>query len=53
MSDAQPVDGEDADALQRPRFRGCVFCYSGEWAVYAGRKAYRRLSADRTDNRTA
>ena len=44
MSDSRPVDGEDdTDALQRPRFHGCVFCYSGEWAVYAGRKLYRRL----------
>jgi len=40
MSDAQPVDSEDdVDATQRPRFRGCVFCQSSEWAVYAGRKA--------------
>jgi hypothetical protein len=44
MSDAQPADSEDdVDAIQRPRFRGCVFCYSAEWAVYVGKKAYRGL----------
>ncbi len=28
----------------RPEFRGCVICYSAEWAVYAGKKAYRTVS---------
>jgi len=24
---------------QRPEFRGCVFCYAGEWAYYGAKKA--------------
>lgn len=23
----------------RPKFRGCVFCYAGEWAYYGAKKA--------------
>lgn len=32
---------DDAD---RPTFRGCVFCYSAEWAYYGAKKAASRLS---------
>lgn len=28
-----------SDDPQRPRFKGCVFCYSGELVVYAAKKA--------------
>ena len=46
MSDTQPADSEqDLDAAQRPQFRGCVFCYSAAWAVYAGKTAFRKVSA--------
>jgi hypothetical protein len=29
----------DADDLTRPRFRGCVFCYTAEMVAYGVRKA--------------
>jgi hypothetical protein len=29
------------DELQRPGFKGCVFCYSAEIAAYAVKKAIR------------
>jgi len=41
MTDAQSTETDrEAGEPQRPRFRGCVFCYVGEWALHAGRKAY-------------
>jgi hypothetical protein len=33
------ADTADADELDRPKFRGCVFCYAGEWAYYGAKKA--------------
>lgn len=27
------------DTADRPKFRGCVFCYAGEWAYYGAKKA--------------
>jgi len=27
------------EAAERPQFRGCVFCYSAEWAYYGAKKA--------------
>lgn len=27
------------DERDRPEFRGCVFCYAGEWAYYGAKKA--------------
>jgi hypothetical protein len=45
MSESGNVDVETATAdNERPEFRGCVFCYSAEWAAYAGKKGYRALS---------
>jgi hypothetical protein len=41
------ADTADADAdaasddLDRPRFRGCLLCYTAEMAVYAARRARR------------
>jgi hypothetical protein len=32
-------DAETAEDHERPRFRGCVFCYAAEWAVHAVRSA--------------
>jgi len=36
---------DDADTeggeLTRPRFRGCVVCYSAEWLAYGARKLWR------------
>jgi len=29
---------------QRPEFRGCVFCYSAEWAYYGAKKAAKSVS---------
>jgi hypothetical protein len=37
---ADPVD-TDADDLTRPRFRGCVICYSAELVAYGVRKLRR------------
>lgn len=31
----------EVDDLTRPRFRGCVFCYTAELAVYGVRKLRR------------
>jgi len=31
----------DDDDLTRPRFRGCVFCYTAEMVAYGVRKARR------------
>jgi len=28
-----------AEERERPEFRGCVFCYAGEWAYYGAKKA--------------
>ncbi|WP_324662492.1 hypothetical protein [Haloarcula sediminis] len=32
-------DSADGDDSGRPTFRGCVFCYAGEWAYYGAKKA--------------
>jgi hypothetical protein len=34
------------DELERPRFRGCLFCYAGEWTHYGAKRAVRRVSGD-------
>ncbi|WP_310896248.1 hypothetical protein [Haloarcula terrestris] len=39
---------DEADHLDRPTFRGCVFCYSAEWAYYGAKKATRAVSASDT-----
>ena len=39
---------DDAGALDRPTFRGCVFCYSAEWAYYGAKKAAKSVSASDT-----
>lgn len=36
---------EDTESLDRPTFRGCVFCYSAEWAYYGAKKAARSVSS--------
>jgi hypothetical protein len=36
---------EDTESLDRPTFRGCVFCYSAEWAYYGAKKAVRSVSS--------
>ena len=33
------MDDESGAATERPTFRGCVFCYAGEWAYYGVKKA--------------
>jgi len=33
-----------SDTGGRPEFRGCMICYSAEWAAYAGKKAYRTVT---------
>jgi hypothetical protein len=35
---------DTTDSVDRPTFRGCVFCYSAEWAYYGAKKAAGRLS---------
>jgi len=32
------------DETERPEFRGCVFCYAGEWAYYGAKKAAGKVS---------
>jgi len=44
MSDVQSTDTDRKADAQQPEFRGCIFCYSAEWALYAGRKTYRKLT---------
>lgn len=39
-------DNSDADAISKPPFRGCVFCYSAEMSIYGLRKGVRRLTDD-------
>ncbi|WP_268812782.1 hypothetical protein [Haloarcula mannanilytica] len=39
---------DEADTLDRPTFRGCVFCYSAEWAYYGAKKAARSVSSTDT-----
>jgi len=39
----------DTEALDRPTFRGCVFCYSAEWAYYGAKKAARSVSSATTE----
>ncbi|MGB9953320.1 MULTISPECIES: hypothetical protein [unclassified Haloarcula] len=41
-------DADDTEGLDRPTFRGCVFCYSAEWAYYGAKKAVRSVSATDT-----
>jgi len=44
MGETRSTNAEiGADERQRPEFRGCMFCYSAEWALYAGRKTYETL----------
>jgi len=44
MESADATDGVD-----RPKFRGCVFCYSAEWAYYGAKQAANRLSGASDD----
>jgi len=37
---ATATDDTDEEPT-RPRFRGCVFCYSAEWLAYGARKLWR------------
>jgi len=32
------------DECERPEFRGCVFCYAGEWAYYGAKRAAGKVS---------
>jgi hypothetical protein len=34
-----------ATDTDRPKFRGCVFCYTGEWAYYGAKKAVGSVSS--------
>ena len=36
----------DGDGIERPPFRGCVFCYGAEMTYYGARKLASRLSGD-------
>ncbi|MFC6757827.1 MULTISPECIES: hypothetical protein [Haloarcula] len=38
----------DADDTARPTFRGCVFCYSAEWAYYGAKKAVGKVSGSQS-----
>jgi len=39
---------DHSGSLDRPTFRGCVFCYSAEWAYYGAKKAAKSVSASDT-----
>lgn len=39
-------DDDSKSRLERPRFRGCVVCYSAEMTSYGLRKLGRRLDRD-------
>ncbi|MFY4814114.1 hypothetical protein ACOJIV_15625 [Haloarcula sp. AONF1] len=41
-------DTDDTGNLDRPTLRGCVFCYSAEWAYYGVKKAARSVSSPDT-----
>ncbi len=34
---------ESDEGPSRPKFRGCVFCYSAEWAYYGAKKGIRAV----------
>jgi len=38
---SEPAEVEPSD---RPEFRGCVFCYAGEWAYYGAKMAVGKVS---------
>ena len=35
----------DDSGLARPTFRGCVVCYSAEWAYYGAKRAAEAVSS--------
>ncbi|WP_281377722.1 hypothetical protein [Halosimplex pelagicum] len=35
--------GESEREPSRPQFRGCVFCYSAEWAYYGAKQGIRAV----------
>jgi hypothetical protein len=38
------ADADDADdGPATPEFRGCIFCYSAEWAYYGATKGIRTV----------
>jgi len=37
-----------SDDTDRPQFRGCVFCYSAEWAYYGAKTAVGRLTGSQS-----
>jgi len=34
------------EETDRPQFRGCVFCYAGEWAYFGVKKAVTAVASD-------
>jgi len=43
MSEATASETSD-----RPEFRGCVFCYAGEWAYYGAKTAVGKVSGSQS-----
>ncbi|WP_257627797.1 MULTISPECIES: hypothetical protein [Haloplanus] len=41
MATATDDADEAAEEPTRPRFRGCVICYSAEWLAYGARTLWR------------
>jgi hypothetical protein len=41
MGESVDADTNETDERTRPQFRGCVFCYTAELAVYGVRKLRR------------
>jgi len=40
---AEPTETQTPE---RPQFRGCVFCYTAEWAYHGARRTVGRLTDD-------
>ncbi|MBX0347678.1 MULTISPECIES: hypothetical protein [Haloarcula] len=38
------TEATESESAERPTFRGCVFCYSAEWAYYGAKKAVGAVS---------
>jgi|APHM01.1.fsa_nt_gi hypothetical protein len=33
----------DTEAERKPQFKGCIFCYSAEWAYYGAKKGIQAI----------
>lgn len=40
---------DSAGSRDRPTFRGCVVCYSAEWAYYGAKQVVKSVSGSETE----